>query len=135
MKLTAGIPAHVNVEAVIDFSVPEGAMAILKNCVANKTPLYLLTEMLDPNRNVDTRYLEYVASTRAGRTVTGVLAAETATSITLRGQEGREEVLPRAELESLQSSGRSLMPEGLEQFLSKQDLADLIAFLTAPAGR
>jgi putative heme-binding domain-containing protein len=103
--------------------------------VATKTPQYLLQEILDPNRNVDSRYVEYTAATKNGRVFTGLLAGETASSITLRGQDGREEVLPRADLETLQSSGRSLMPERLEQFLSKQDLADLIAYLTTSAGR
>jgi putative membrane-bound dehydrogenase-like protein len=99
--------------------------------LANKTPQYLLTEILDPNRNVDSRYVEYVAATNAGRTFTGLLASETATSITLRGQEGKEQVLLRSELEELTSTGRSLMPEGLEKDLPKQSLADLIAYLGA----
>jgi putative membrane-bound dehydrogenase-like protein len=100
--------------------------------LANKTPLYLLTEVLDPNRNVDTRYLAYVAVTRAGRTFTGLLASESATSITLRAQEGKEQVLLRSELDDCRSTGKSLMPEGLEKELTKQDMADLIAYLIAP---
>lgn len=99
--------------------------------LSNKSPLYLLTEILDPNRNVDSRYLAYVAVTRSGRTFTGLLASESATSIILRAQEGKEEVLLRSELDELQSSGKSLMPEGSEKELSKQDVADLIAYLTA----
>jgi putative heme-binding domain-containing protein len=99
--------------------------------LSNKSPLYLLTEILDPNRNVDSRYLAYAAVTRSGRSLTGLLASESATSITLRSQEGKEQVLLRSELEELQSTGKSLMPEGLEKELSKQDLADLIAYLTA----
>src|SRR5207244_11856907 len=55
--------------------------------VTSKSPLYLLTEILDPNKNVDTRYIEYQAVLKNGRTIAGVLAAETAASITLRGQE------------------------------------------------
>jgi putative membrane-bound dehydrogenase-like protein len=100
--------------------------------LANKTPLYLLTEVLDPNRNVDTRYLAYVAVTRAGRSFTGLLASESATSITLRTQEGKEQVLLRSELDDLRSTGKSLMPEGLEKELTKEDMADLIAYLIAP---
>jgi putative membrane-bound dehydrogenase-like protein len=99
--------------------------------LTNKSPLYLLTEILDPNRNVDTRYLNYAAVTRSGRTFTGLLASESATSITLRAQEGKEQVLLRSELDEFQSTGKSLMPEGLEKELSKQDVADLIAYLTA----
>jgi putative membrane-bound dehydrogenase-like protein len=97
--------------------------------LANKTPQYLVTEILDPNRNVDSRYVEYAAITRAGLTFTGLLAGETATSITLRGQQGKEQVLLRSELEELTSTGRSLMPEGLEKDLKPRDLADLIAYL------
>jgi putative membrane-bound dehydrogenase-like protein len=99
--------------------------------LSNKSPLYLLTEILDPNRNVDSRYLAYVAVTRSGRTFTGLLASESATSITLRSQEGKDQVLLRSELDELQSTGKSLMPEGLEKELSKQDVADLIAYLSA----
>jgi putative heme-binding domain-containing protein len=99
--------------------------------VAGKSPLYLLTEILDPNRNVDTRYLEYQAVLKNGRTVNGLLAAETATSITLRAQEAKEQVILRADLDELHGTGKSLMPEGLEKDLSKQAMADLIVYLTA----
>jgi putative membrane-bound dehydrogenase-like protein len=101
--------------------------------LANKSSEYLLTEILDPNRNVDTRYIEYVATTSDGRTFTGMLASETATGIVLRGQEGREQPLLRNELEALHSLGKSLMPEGLEKTISQQEMADLLAYLTAPA--
>jgi putative heme-binding domain-containing protein len=97
--------------------------------LANKSAAYLLQEVLDPNRNVDSRYLEYVAQTKNGRTFNGLLAAETATSITLRGQEGKQQVLLRRDIEELTSTGRSLMPEGLEKDVAKQDLADLIAYV------
>jgi putative membrane-bound dehydrogenase-like protein len=97
--------------------------------LSTKTPEYLLQEILNPNKNVDSRYVGYLAVTRAGQTFTGVLAAETATSITLRGQDGKQEVILRADLDELVSTGRSLMPEGLERDLSRQDLADVIAFI------
>jgi putative heme-binding domain-containing protein len=103
--------------------------------LANRTAAYLLTEILDPNRNVDTRYLQYTATTRRGQSFTGILAAESATSITLREQDGRQHTLLRTDLESLSSSGKSLMPEGLEKDLKKQDLADLIAYLAQPPGK
>jgi putative heme-binding domain-containing protein len=98
--------------------------------LANKSPEYLLISILDPSKEVDSRYIEYVATTKAGRTFTGILASETATSITLKGQEGKEQSLLRADLDELQSTGKSLMPEGLEKDLTKQDLADVIAYLS-----
>jgi putative membrane-bound dehydrogenase-like protein len=99
--------------------------------LANKSPLYLLSEILDPNRNLDSRYSEYQAVTKDERTVSGVLAAETATSITLRGQQAKEETILRTDLQSLRGTSKSLMPEGLEKDIGKQDMADLIAYLTA----
>ncbi len=97
--------------------------------LANKSPAYLLQEVLDPNRNVDSRYIAYLVNTKNGRTFTGLVASESATSVTLRGQDGQQQAFLRTELEELTSSGKSLMPEGLEKDLSKQDLADIFAFL------
>jgi putative membrane-bound dehydrogenase-like protein len=97
--------------------------------VANKTPQYLLQEILDPNRNVDSRYVSYVAVTKSGRSFTGLLASETAASIILKGPEGKQEVILRSDIDELQSSTMSLMPVGLEKDLSKRDLADVIAYL------
>ncbi len=99
--------------------------------LANKSPLYLLSEILDPNRNLDSRYVEYQALTKDDRTVSGVLAAETATSITLRGQQAKDETILRSDLQSLRGTAKSLMPEGLEKDVAKQDMADLIVYLTA----
>jgi putative membrane-bound dehydrogenase-like protein len=99
--------------------------------LANKSPLYLLSEILDPSRNLDSRYAEYQATLADGRTVSGILVAETATGITLRGQQGKDEAVLRSDLERLRGTAKSLMPEGLEKDVTKQDVADLIAYLTA----
>ena len=58
-----------------------------------------------------------------------MIAAETATSVTLRRQEGKEDVLLRTDIEAMAGSGQSLMPEGVEKDLPPQSVADLIAFL------
>jgi putative membrane-bound dehydrogenase-like protein len=99
--------------------------------VANKTPAYLLQEILDPNLNVDSRYIEYRVETKNGRSFTGLLASESSTSITLKAQEAKTQTLLRSEIEELSSNGKSLMPEGLEKDISKQDMADLLAYLTS----
>jgi putative membrane-bound dehydrogenase-like protein len=98
--------------------------------LANKSPQSLLQEILDPNRNLDGRWVVYNAITHAGRTVSGLLANENAGSITLAGQEGKQEVLLRSDIDEFQGTGQSLMPEGLEKDLKPQDLADLLAYLT-----
>lgn len=99
--------------------------------VANKTPSFILQELLDPNRNVDTRYVSYVAVTKEGLIRTGLLASESSASVTLRGAEGKQFTLLRSELEELRATGKSLMPEGLEKDLPPQAIADIIAFLGA----
>ncbi|MGN6544853.1 MAG: DUF7133 domain-containing protein, partial [Aureliella sp.] len=97
--------------------------------LSNKPAAFFLQEILDPNRNLDSRYMSYTAVTDDGRVVSGLLAAETATAITLRGAEGKEETLERAELEQLSSTRSSLMPEGLERLLKPQDIADVIVYV------
>ena len=68
-------------------------------------------------------------ATYRGQVVSGLLAEETATTLKLRRAEGIEETIRRSEIDVLRSTGRSLMPEGLEQSISLQEMADLIAFL------
>jgi putative membrane-bound dehydrogenase-like protein len=97
--------------------------------LGNKSARYLLGEILDPNRNLDSRYVEYHATLKDGRLITGILAAETATGITLRGPEGKDETILRTDLERLLGTAKSLMPEGLEKDLSPQAVADLLAYL------
>jgi putative membrane-bound dehydrogenase-like protein len=102
--------------------------------MTNKTPQAVLVAILDPNQAIDERYVQYTAVTTDGRVHTGVLAAETATGVTLREQDGKETVLLRSQIEELQNTGRSMMPEGMEKDLSRQELADVIAYLVGPGG-
>jgi putative membrane-bound dehydrogenase-like protein len=97
--------------------------------IGDKSPASLLIAILDPNRAVEARYINYLAQTKSGLTFTGVLANETGNSITLVGPEGKSQTLLRTDLEQLISSNKSVMPEGLEKDLKPQDLADLIAFI------
>ena len=57
--------------------------------------------------------------------------SETSTNITLVGPDGKQHQLLRNELDELTSTGKSMMPEGLEKDLSPQDLADIIEFVAA----
>jgi putative heme-binding domain-containing protein len=97
--------------------------------VGDKSPQGLLIAILDPNRAVEPRYINYIVSTSDDQTLTGMLASESATSITLLGPDGKQQVLRRQDLKDLRSSNSSLMPEGLEAGLKVQDMADLITFV------
>jgi putative membrane-bound dehydrogenase-like protein len=101
--------------------------------LADKAAETLLIAILDPNQAVEARYINYVVSTKTGRIFTGLIASETGTSLTLVGPDGKEQVVLRADLEDLTSSGKSLMPEGLEKDIAPQDMADLLAYLKGRA--
>jgi putative heme-binding domain-containing protein len=109
--------------------------ADLQAALGNKTPDQLLIDILDPSREVDPRFLEYAVTTQAGRQINGLIVAETASSLTLRRAEKQEETILRSQIDTIQTTTKSLMPDGLEQQLSRQDVADVIAYLQAVVGR
>lgn len=94
-----------------------------------KTRAQILADVVQPNRAIDANYFSYTAVTEDGLAHTGVLAAETGTSITLKQPEGKTLTLRRREIEELRSNGVSLMPEGLERDIPPQAMADLIEFV------
>jgi putative heme-binding domain-containing protein len=89
----------------------------------------LLVNILDPNREVAPRYLNYTIETKSGEAFSGVLASESASAITLRGPNGTDTLVLRSQIDRMQPSGQSLMPEGLETGLTPQDMADLVEYL------
>jgi putative heme-binding domain-containing protein len=97
--------------------------------VTGRTPEDLLVHILDPNREVSANYVNYNVETTDGRVVTGLIAEESANAVTLKRAEGATDVVPRNRIESIASTGLSLMPEGLEQGLQPQGFADLIAYV------
>jgi putative membrane-bound dehydrogenase-like protein len=101
----------------------------LRSAVRGKPGDYLLIAILDPSREVDPRYLNYVVTTKQGQTVTGLIASETSASLTLRRGEGAEDTILRSRIDTIEATPKSVMPEGLEMQLSRQDVADLIAYV------
>jgi len=89
----------------------------------------ILLNVLDPNRNINPEYVSYIVITDDGRSLTGMIAAEAANSITLKRGEGESDTVLRAEIDELVDTGVSIMPVGLEKQLTKQDMADLIDYL------
>ena len=92
-------------------------------------PAALLANILDPNANVLPAYVQYMVVDHNGRTFNGIIASETATSLTLRRGDGAEDIILRSQIAEISSTGLSLMPEGIEKTTPKPDMADLIAFL------
>jgi putative membrane-bound dehydrogenase-like protein len=99
--------------------------------VAFKPLDYLMTAVMDPNQAFEERYTAYTAVTKNDQEYSGVIIAESANSITLRLPGGNDVTILRTDLQDLTSSGRSLMPEGFENILNQQGLADLLAYITS----
>ena len=89
----------------------------------------LLTNILDPNREVNSNYLSYLVETKDGDSFVGIIVSENAAGVTVRMAGGMEQVIARGKIATMQSQGRSVMPEGLEEGLSQQDMADLLEFI------
>ena len=89
----------------------------------------MLSNILDPNREVDPRYEGYTVLSDDGKWISGLLESDTDTSVELRLADGALSRLDKVDVDVLKSTGQSLMPEGLEQDLGKQGLADIIAYL------
>lgn len=92
----------------------------------------LVTNILDPNREVSPNFALYLVETKDGRTLSGLITSETAGNLTLKRADGGTDTVLRSEIKSLTSPGISLMPEGLEAAITPQQMADLIAYLKAP---
>ena len=98
--------------------------------VNNLSKETLLTSILDPSHSIEDRYRNHLLETTDGRFYDGILIAETEETVTLRGEIEDVTVL-KTDVAEMRESGVSLMPEGLEDALSDQELADVIAFLRA----
>jgi len=97
----------------------------------DKSPESLMIAILDPNRAFEARYAAFAIATVNGRVLSGLISSESSTAVTLRRQEGKEDVLLRSDIQEMSASGQSLMPEGVEKDLKPADLADLIAYIAS----
>ena len=89
----------------------------------------ILTHVLIPNRAITQNYEAYVVETASGRTLDGVLGAQTPTSITLRREEGEEDVILRKDIERMYVSQLSAMPNDLEKQMTVEQMTDLLTYL------
>lgn len=101
--------------------------------IRNQPADVLLLHIIVPEFEIMPIYTTYNVETKDDQSFTGLLAAETTVSVTLRQGLGIEQVIPRSNIASISSSRLSLMPQELEKTMSKQELADLVGFLKGEA--
>jgi len=90
----------------------------------------LLIHIIDPSRSVEGNFRIYTVLTVDGRVRSGILATESRTTIELVNAEGKTETLLRDEIDELVRSKKSLMPDGFEKQATREELRDLLEFLT-----
>jgi putative heme-binding domain-containing protein len=101
--------------------------------MVNRGAESVLFNVLAPNAEVDPRFMEYVVATGDGQVISGVVAGETPTAVTLRGSENKTTTVLRVDIDDIHSTGKSLMPEGLEKVIDKKSMLNLIGFLQQAA--
>lgn len=89
---------------------------------------YIIDSLVDPAKNVKEGYQTLVVLTDDGRVVTGIQVSRSDDELVLRDALDREVRIPSAEIDE-ESVGTSLMPAGLIDPLSREELADLVRFL------
>jgi putative heme-binding domain-containing protein len=99
--------------------------------VTDKSVAGLLAAILDPNAAINGQFVAYTVETTDDRSLTGIIAEENAGGIVVAMGNGIRESVKRAEIRSVSTARMSLMPEGLEEVCSPQELADVIAFVGA----
>ena len=92
----------------------------------------ILTNLLDPSLVIGAPYYVYVAQTKDGDTISGLLVENSDKQVILRDQT-KQTVIPKADLKKLSVQNISMMPEALEKTMTEQEFIDLVAFLLTPA--
>jgi putative membrane-bound dehydrogenase-like protein len=89
----------------------------------------LLANIVDPNAVIRREYMSYVALTDSGQVHSGLLVEQDGASITIVDAKNQRIEVPRDEVESLEESKVSLMPERILDALSPDEIRDLFAYI------
>jgi putative heme-binding domain-containing protein len=101
---------------------------------AKMTPLEITRHILEPSLRIDEKYRSVTVQTDDGRTLTGLVVAETPTELALvENPVARAEPvrIPKASIEARKVSPVSIMPKGLLDKLSRDEVLDLVAYVAA----
>ncbi|MBI3411071.1 MAG: HEAT repeat domain-containing protein [Planctomycetes bacterium] len=96
-----------------------------------RTERDLLESIVYPNASFVRGYEPVVIVTKSGKNHNGLVRKDSPEEVVLALNADQEMRIPRPDIEEMQPSRVSVMPSGLEQQLTLQQLADLVAFLKA----
>ena len=103
----------------------------LSNIGASSRIAELLQSILDPSASIKQGYGTVLAVTVEGQVLAGIVQQQTRSLIRIRTAEGKDREIPTEDIEELVSSDISMMPAGLAENLTRQELVDLVRYLTA----
>jgi putative heme-binding domain-containing protein len=102
----------------------------------------LLESILYPSRAISFGFDNWVVETKNGLQITGLIVEDRPTHLILRDANAKDHKIAAADIDRRVKSKKSLMPEDLIQFLSEEDLIDIVDYLhslktppQAPVGR
>ncbi|MGI8980364.1 MAG: PVC-type heme-binding CxxCH protein [Pirellulaceae bacterium] len=90
----------------------------------------LLSNVFDPSLVIGASYQARLVKTTGGRVLTGLLAEDSPQRVVLKVQGGKQEIIPRGDVEEMKISDLSLMPQDVEKTLKPEEIADLFAYIT-----
>ena len=97
---------------------------------------FILPAIVDPSLAIREEYIGFNITTKDEQSLTGLVTELTKTSVTLLDIGGNKSVLSRTNIKDMNASHISLMPEGLLDAMTEQQVRDLFAYFIAgtPAG-
>ena len=103
----------------------------LSKIASIRTGRDLLESIVFPSASFARGYEPYLIRTKDGAILDGLIARETADALYLFTADRNEKRVPRASIDVLQMGKTSIMPQGLDALMSRDELRDLLAFLVS----
>ncbi len=90
---------------------------------------FWLDNLFTPSLEIREGFGAYIVKTKGGQILSGLMDAQDANGIVLKDMAGNKTAIKQADIETLEASPISLMPEGLTTGMSDADLKDFFAYL------
>jgi putative membrane-bound dehydrogenase-like protein len=95
----------------------------------SRNPHSIVTEIINPNNSIADQYENWEITLKNGTNLSGILEQDNAQTMVLKQQTGERVTLEKSSIASAQKSALSAMPNGLENSISVEEMADLVAFI------
>ncbi|MCA8990414.1 MAG: HEAT repeat domain-containing protein [Planctomycetaceae bacterium] len=90
---------------------------------------FMLLAMVDPSAAIREEFTQYQIAMNDGRILTGLIVDQTSAVVSLRGANNEVTTVNKSEIEVLQAMPTSIMPDGLMQKLTDEEVRHLFSFL------